>query len=74
MVQVITIRTSVGRAPIYSALASDFVEQLTGTASDTCNVLLFTNVTEFTALMDALIATSTPALPAAFRNQTEVPA
>jgi CRISPR-associated autoregulator DevR family len=70
----ITIRTSVGRAPMYSALASDFVEQLTGTANDTCNVLLFTNVTEFTALMDALIATSTPALPAAFRKQIEVPA
>jgi CRISPR-associated autoregulator DevR family len=70
----ITIRTSVGRAPMYSALASDFVEQLTGTASDTCVVLPFTTVQEFTALMNELITLSMPALPAAFCNQAEVPA
>jgi CRISPR/Cas system-associated protein Cas7 (RAMP superfamily) len=74
LVGVMTIRTSVGRAQIYSALASDFVEQLTGTASDTCVVLPFTTVQEFTALMNELLALSMPALPAAFRNQAEVPA
>jgi CRISPR/Cas system-associated protein Cas7 (RAMP superfamily) len=74
LVGVMTIRISVGRAPIYSALASDFVEQLTGTASDACIVLSFTTVQEFTALMNELIALSMPALPAAFRNKTEVPA
>jgi CRISPR/Cas system-associated protein Cas7 (RAMP superfamily) len=74
LVGVMTLRTSVGRAPVYSALESDFVAQLTGTASDMCVVLPFTNVPEFTALMNELIALSMPALPAAFRNKTEVPA
>lgn len=64
----ITIQTSVGRAPIYSALAADFLEQLTATGSDHCVVLCFTTIQEFTALMNALITTTMPSLPRAFRD------
>jgi CRISPR/Cas system-associated protein Cas7 (RAMP superfamily) len=71
LVGVMTIRTSVGRAPIYSALASDFVEQLTGTASDACIVLPFASVSEFAGLMNDIIERTAPALPAAFRNTPE---
>lgn len=71
---VITICAGAGRAPIYSALAPDFLEQLVGTASEHCTVLTFANLQEFTSLMNKLLATSQPALPARLQREMAVPA
>jgi CRISPR-associated autoregulator DevR family len=71
LVGIVTIRSSAGRAPIFSALANDFQMQLASTASATCIVLPFNNVSEFAALMNGVIEGSVPALPATFRSTPE---
>lgn len=67
----ITLRTNVGRAPVYSGLAPDFITQLMATASDTCRVLPFSDVASFMEVTNNLIANSTPALPSAFARQEQ---
>ena len=59
---VITVRTGVGRSPLYSALDSDFVTRLSSMADDTCKVYPFETVDAFYNLMNDFIATSVPAL------------
>lgn len=59
----VVVQTTVGRAPLYSALEADFVEQLQSFASDTCSVFPFQTMREFSTLMDYLIKASVPALP-----------
>lgn len=59
----IVIRDSAGRAPIYSALETDFVTRLTALAGKTCRVLTFHTVDEFNELMNWLIESSVPRLP-----------
>ncbi len=62
---VITIRHTAGRAPLYSALQPDFMEQLQALAFPDCTMLPFNSIAEFAGHMNALIATSVPALPPA---------
>lgn len=57
---VIMIRTSVGRAPIYSPLESDFIPRLTSMASATCLAYPFQSINDFSAIMEQLINTSIP--------------
>ena len=59
----IVIQSGVGRAPIYSPLADDFIEQLTIIASDTHSILEFHNAGEFATVMKQLIDASLPAMP-----------
>jgi len=61
----IVARSSTGRAPIYSALESDFIPRLCALASDSCSVSSFDTIDEFHAQMRALIDSTRPALPAA---------
>jgi hypothetical protein len=58
----ITVRTHMGRAPLYSALESDFVTRLQAMADETCQVYSFETVDSFYLLMNSFIATSVPAL------------
>jgi CRISPR/Cas system-associated protein Cas7 (RAMP superfamily) len=58
---VITVRTGVGRSPLYSALDSNFVTRLSSMADDTCKVYPFETVDAFYTLMNDFIATSVPA-------------
>jgi len=58
----ITVRTQMGRAPLYSALESDFVTRLQAMADETCQVYPFETVDGFYALMNAFITASVPAL------------
>ena len=67
----IAVRTSTGRAPLYSALQEDFVERLTAIAGGACKVYPFETVDAFHTHMQALIETSYPSMPAAFRALTE---
>ena len=67
----IAVRTSTGRAPLYSALQEDFVERLTAIAGGACKVYPFETVDAFHTHMQALIETSCPSMPAAFRARTE---
>lgn len=62
----IVVRISAGRAPIWSALDSDFVEILGSIAAqmpDDIRMLPFDNVTSFVSQMEYLIADSQPYLP-----------
>lgn len=56
------VRTDVGRSPIYSALASDFVARLRAMADETCRIYPFETVDTFYGVMNEFIATSVPAL------------
>ncbi len=58
----IAVRTDVGRAPLYSALESDFVTRLQAMADETCQVYPFETIEAFYRLMNTFIATSVPAL------------
>ena len=58
----IMVRTSVGRSPIYSALASDFMARLRAMADETCHIYPFETVDTFYSVMNEFIATSVPAL------------
>jgi CRISPR-associated protein Cst2 len=59
---VITVRTDVGRSPLYSALENDFILRLTSMVDETCLVYPFESVDTFYSLMNDFIATSAPAL------------
>lgn len=59
----IVIRSDVGRAPMYSPLVEDFIEQLTAITGDSGQVFTFGNSGEFSEVMRNLIDNSTPALP-----------
>lgn len=71
---VIAIRTSTGRAPLYSALVPDFVERLNKLAGETSLIFPFDSIDTFYEQMQALIHFSTPALPARFQTRAEAPA
>jgi CRISPR/Cas system-associated protein Cas7 (RAMP superfamily) len=58
----ITVRTQMGRAPLYSALESDFVTRLQAMTDETCQVYPFETVDAFYHLMNAFITASVPAL------------
>jgi|GEM_PF-1555016 len=58
----IVVRTDVGRAPLYSALESNFVTCLQAMADETCQVYPFETIDAFYRLMNTFIATSVPAL------------
>jgi CRISPR-associated autoregulator DevR family len=63
LVGAIVVRSSVGRAPVYSALEAEFVTRLTALADETCKVFPFETVDVFNTLMNQLIETSDPCLP-----------
>ena len=63
VVGAIVIRTTAGRAPLYSALQSDFVERLTALANDSCLVLPCTSIDTFYQQMHYLMNHSYPCLP-----------
>ncbi len=60
----IVVRSQVGRAPLYSPLEADFVKQLTAMADGLGQIFPFRSAGEFSALMNQLIKTSSPQLPA----------
>ncbi len=60
----IVIRTTVGRAPMYSPLEDDFVDQLNAMSSKTCHIRGFDSAAQFHEVMESLITTSRPAKPA----------
>jgi len=60
----IVVKTSVGRAPLYSALMDQFVPQLTAMAGPSCIILPFDSPAVFYAAMERLITRSYPCLPA----------
>ncbi len=64
----IVVRSSVGRAPMYSALMDDFVTRLMAMRSDTCLVYPFETVDAFHATMEELITISAPCFPASYRQ------
>jgi CRISPR-associated protein Cst2 len=61
---VIAIRSSVGRAPVYSPIEKDYVDRLRALSSETCEVLTFDSVDSFNERMTHLIETTVPAIPA----------
>lgn len=70
----IVIRTSTGRAPLYSALVPDFAERLSKLAGESSLIFQFDSIDTFYEQMQALIHFSTPALPARFQARVEAPA
>jgi CRISPR/Cas system-associated protein Cas7 (RAMP superfamily) len=60
----IVLRTSAGRAPIYSGLVPDFIERLEKLADDEVSIFPFETIDTFHERMQALIRHSIPALPA----------
>lgn len=64
----IVVQSDVGRAPMYSALKDDFVTRLVAMQGDTCLVYPFAPVEAFHAIMQDLIASSAPYLPASYRT------
>ncbi len=60
----VVVRTTTGRAPLYSPLVDDFTEQLAALADDTCQVWSFTNLEQFNTVMKNLINRSRPMIPA----------
>jgi len=59
----IVVRSSVGCAPLYSALEADFVARLTAMAGPMGTVFPFKTVDEYCASMSQLIDTSDPCVP-----------
>ncbi|EFH80308.1 CRISPR-associated autoregulator, DevR family [Ktedonobacter racemifer DSM 44963] len=59
----ILVATTLGRAPIYSALQDDFVSRLQALQSNHVQVYPFADVNEFHTQMNHLVENSTPALP-----------
>jgi CRISPR-associated autoregulator DevR family len=60
----IVVRSIVGRAPLYSPLEADFVDQLTSMTASVGQIFPFQSAGEFSSLMNRLIETSDPRLPA----------
>ena len=67
----IVVRTSVGRAPMFSALCDDFITQLQTLASPTCQVYPFESIASFNVLMNDLIEHSSPCFPASYQKDHE---
>ncbi|MDP9310606.1 MAG: hypothetical protein M3R24_06910 [Chloroflexota bacterium] len=63
LIGAVVVRSTVGRAPLYSALADDFIERLVAIASPTCHVLSFDSIEQFSSLMERLIDTTVPCTP-----------
>jgi CRISPR-associated autoregulator DevR family len=61
---VVTVRTTAGRAPLYSPLATDFAQQLESLATDSCLILPFSSLAEFHIVFQRLLDDSYPVLPA----------
>ena len=68
----IAVRTLTGRAPLYSALQEDFVERLSTLADEACTIYPFETIDSFHDHMHALIESSRPCMPAAFRTAETV--
>ena len=66
----VTVRTQVGRAPLYSALERDFVTRLQAMTDETCQVYPFETVDAFYRLMNSFITTSAPALHPFWMTET----
>lgn len=58
----VCVQTQTGRAPLYSALESDFIMRLQAMTDETCQVYPFESIDAFYRLMNHFIATSVPAL------------
>lgn len=67
LVGAIVVQSTVGRAPMYSALMDDFVTRLLAMRSETCLIYPFETVDAFHAVMRDLIALSAPCFPASYR-------
>jgi CRISPR/Cas system-associated protein Cas7 (RAMP superfamily) len=67
----IALRTTVGRAPLYSALQEDFVERLSALADEACTVYPFETIDAFHRHMQALIEKTCPSMPTACRTPLE---
>lgn len=67
LVGVIAVRSSVGRAPLYSPLEVDFAARLTAMSDAACQVFPFESADGFHALINQLIEISDPCLPAGSR-------
>jgi hypothetical protein len=63
------VRTNVGRAPLYSALESDFVMRLGGMTDETCTIYPFETIDAFYRLMNTFIATSVPELHPSWKTE-----
>ncbi len=61
---VIAVRSSAGRAPLYSPLEAEFAAHLAAMSNAACQVFPFESVEGFHALLNQLIETSEPYLPA----------
>jgi len=68
LVGAIVIRSSAGRAPMYSGLQDDFIVRLSAMHNRTCQVFPFEGVDAFYAKMGELIQLSYPCLPVAHRQ------
>jgi CRISPR-associated protein Cst2 len=60
---VVAIKTTAGRAPLYSPLAQDFMTHLEQLAMETCLIFPFHNLTEFHLIFQRLLAESFPVQP-----------
>jgi hypothetical protein len=67
----IVVRNAVGRAPMYSALMEDFIARLSAMRSDACLGYPFETVDAFHTVMENLVATSAPCLPASYHLQQQ---
>jgi CRISPR-associated autoregulator DevR family len=65
----IVARSTTGRAPLYSPLQEDFVERLSALSNEACCTYPFETIDSFNELMNALIETSSPSMPAAFQKR-----
>jgi CRISPR-associated autoregulator DevR family len=63
LVGALVVRSSVGRAPVFSPLDADFVARLTALSDKTCQVFPFDTAEAFKILLNRLIETSSPCLP-----------
>lgn len=65
----VVIRPTVGRAPTYSVLATNFEEQIQNLAKGTSQFIPFATVSQFQEVMDHLIDTTEPAKPREYSVQ-----
>lgn len=68
----IVVRSTVGRAPLYSALVQDFVERLSAMGGGSLQVFPFETVDAFHAIMENLLTTSAPSFPASHRAHQQL--
>jgi hypothetical protein len=60
---VLAVRSSAGRAPMYSALETDFIDRLAALETTECRMHPFQSVDAYNTLMNHLIENSSPCLP-----------